>query len=466
MSVVVPAHGRLDLLAETVESLVAQTSDDFELVVTDDSPKPAARASTKALVEEYGVRTGRPYTYLAGEADLGISRNTNQGLVAARGRVLRQLHSDDLLAPRAIEDELDLMARPDLDLAVVFHIPVGYDTPPKWAHPTLCLVEPGQLLRTMLPFHTPIPSTITVKRQVLDEVGLLDTSLTFVMDWELVSRLLLHERAAGRQIGYLTPGLVCYRVHDASETRSSDGWRRHFVEHARCTQRVVRATRDDRDLWGLTSTREFKALSLRYRYRRLNEDLKALSPWDKAKLWRPLLTCLADRASLAQAPALAVRAGAGVVERRRTAPAPRPRLVNRASLWPEVAPPDVDVLPDIWLYDGEPMPSTRLCVTFEAEMDLSPSTHLLAAARVVRCWHADEHPAEPEVVAEIARHLGTGARLELLGNVELADWTVHARRLVDGVLGGVFRFCGSGIRSDGRACARFLRAEAEETKTP
>lgn len=458
MSVVVPAHGRLDLLAETLESLIAQTTDDFELIVSDDSPNSETRASTKALVEQYGVRTGRSFTYLSGRANLGISRNTNQGLAAAHGLAVRQLHSDDLLAPTAIEDELSLLADDDLDLGVLFHIPVGYDSPPRWARPTLCIVDPGHLLRTMLPFHTPVPSTITVRRSVLEEVGYLDTSLTFIMDWELVSRLLLHERAAGRQIGYLTPGLVCYRLHDASETRSSDGWRRHFVEHARCTQRLTRTTKHDSDLWRTTSTREFKARSLRYRYRRLNEDIGSLPARDKAKLWRPLLTCLANPASLAQAPALAIRVGAGLLERRTRATTSRSALVSGETTWQELVPPDVDVLPDVWLYDDELMPSTRLCVSFGEELDLSPSAPVLAAAHVVRCWHADEHLAEVCVVSEVARHLPPGAYLELLGNDGTPHWTSHAHRTmaVAGLADG-FRFCDSGIREDGRACARFQR---------
>ena len=121
LSVVVPTHGRTDLVTETIESLRRQTLDTFELVVTDDSPSPADRDAIAAVVRGYAAATGRRAAYLFTAAGLGQARNTNQGLRAAQGAFVRILHSDDLLAPAALASELTLLSDRRLGVRMLFH---------------------------------------------------------------------------------------------------------------------------------------------------------------------------------------------------------------------------------------------------------------------------------------------------------------------------------------------------------
>ena len=54
VSVIVPTHNRPHFLGRTIDSLLAQTYHDTEIVVVDDnSPDSPARADTQALMKKY-----------------------------------------------------------------------------------------------------------------------------------------------------------------------------------------------------------------------------------------------------------------------------------------------------------------------------------------------------------------------------------------------------------------------------
>ena len=107
VSVVVPTHGRVDLFRQTLESIESQTSDEFELVVTDDSAEQADRQQISDAVQRYREKTGRAAQYVFTSPKLGQAANTNQGLKAAGGEWLRILHSDDLVRPGCFQWEIE-----------------------------------------------------------------------------------------------------------------------------------------------------------------------------------------------------------------------------------------------------------------------------------------------------------------------------------------------------------------------
>src|SRR5688572_20776132 len=146
LSVVVPTHGRTDLFLQTLESLARQTFNDFEIVVTDDSPTWDDRRAIQEATAAYLARTGRAGRYLFSQPRLGQARNTNQGLMAAEGRFVRILHSDDLLAPRALETEVGLLMDRRLNLEVLYHhVEAFSDTPMFDRQPSLTLIQPSLL---------------------------------------------------------------------------------------------------------------------------------------------------------------------------------------------------------------------------------------------------------------------------------------------------------------------------------
>lgn len=232
LSVIVPTHGRVDLFLSTLDSLRRQECDAFELIVTDDSKLRHDRESISTAVKAYTNETGRLGRYIFTKPGLGQAGNTNQGLHAAQGALLRILHSDDVLHPRCLAWEISQF----LDLAplsVLFQdcIPFHDEQQIVWhSPPRVRLIEPADYFRQFLSSSTALPSGMVFSRTAFSDVGGMRDDWHFLCDWELFARLLLRSANRHEFVCYATAGHFGWRLHQESTT--SQRWRDHYLEHA------------------------------------------------------------------------------------------------------------------------------------------------------------------------------------------------------------------------------------------
>jgi glycosyltransferase involved in cell wall biosynthesis len=350
LSVVVPTHARTDLYLQTLQAIEAQTLPGFELIVTDDSRSWEDRRVIQDAAMAYAARTGRPASYLFSKPGLGQAANTNQGLRRARGRYVRILHSDDLLAPRALEAEVALLDDARLGLDLLYHQVLAFTQAPAFdKQPSLSLLQPSLLFRSVLHSGTPLPSATVFRRDLLDRVGGMREDLDFLCDWEFVARLVAEQHRRHRFVGMLSPGFVAWRVHGESTTGRL--WHRHFLEHEQFMRELQRDALLCEALIGDRGTRDgFFATAVRYRYRRLHADVARMPIRQALRSLPRILRCALSPASLRerlrpapwtargqkQYPSLVVPCRADVVNRPATPPAPapaRPRLVEPRAGW-------------------------------------------------------------------------------------------------------------------------------------
>lgn len=100
VSVVVPAYQNAAYVAATVESVLAQTYPDFELVVADHSSTDETWSVLQRYREEPRVRLLRT------PAGGGAVRNWNRVTREARGELVKLVCGDDLLRPQALEQQV------------------------------------------------------------------------------------------------------------------------------------------------------------------------------------------------------------------------------------------------------------------------------------------------------------------------------------------------------------------------
>jgi len=93
-SVVIPTYNRAALVAEAIDSVLAQTDADFEVVVVDDG----STDRTPQVLRTYGDRIR-----VVRQANRGLAAARNAGVAAASGTVVGFLDSDDLFEPRLLE---------------------------------------------------------------------------------------------------------------------------------------------------------------------------------------------------------------------------------------------------------------------------------------------------------------------------------------------------------------------------
>lgn len=104
VSVVMPAHNSQGSLSESVESVLAQTCRDWELIIVDD----ASRDGTLELARQLASSDPR-IRVLPLEQNVGVAEARNRGIGAALGQYLAFLDSDDLWLPNKLQVQIDFM---------------------------------------------------------------------------------------------------------------------------------------------------------------------------------------------------------------------------------------------------------------------------------------------------------------------------------------------------------------------
>ena len=109
VSVVMPAYNSHDTIRESVESVLAQSEDDLELIVVDDgSPEPLEGALTNLVDKRVQL--------VRHDRNRGIPAARNTGLRLARAGFLAYLDSDDLWEPEYVRTVLPRFADPAIGL--------------------------------------------------------------------------------------------------------------------------------------------------------------------------------------------------------------------------------------------------------------------------------------------------------------------------------------------------------------
>jgi glycosyltransferase involved in cell wall biosynthesis len=115
VSIGVPVYNGQKYIGATLDSLIAQTFSDIEIIVTDNCSTDA----TPQIVQSYAGRDPR-VIYLRNAANLGPARNYNSSLSLARGEFFKWCSADDVCAPDFVEK---CVAALDADPAVVVAYP-------------------------------------------------------------------------------------------------------------------------------------------------------------------------------------------------------------------------------------------------------------------------------------------------------------------------------------------------------
>ena len=94
VSVCIPAYNQTGFLKKTLQSLLDQRYQDFEIVVSDDS----SNNQVENLVHEMLAGSGRSYRYHKNSQALGSPANWNKAVSLASGEWIKILHHDDWLS--------------------------------------------------------------------------------------------------------------------------------------------------------------------------------------------------------------------------------------------------------------------------------------------------------------------------------------------------------------------------------
>ena len=210
-SIIVPARNAEHSLAQTLQSLLAQTDADWEAIIVDDGSTDA----TGAIVREFAALDAR-FVQAAGKGE-GASSARNIGIGLARGDWLLFLDSDDWIAPTflaTLREALD--RRPDVMAAYCAYrrvTPSGELTPSCWNGEIERSAFAVFARRTGVAIHG-----VLVDRRLVIRLGGFDTTLRTCEDWDLWQRV---ARTGARFVGVEQP-LAYYRMSEHSLSRAME----------------------------------------------------------------------------------------------------------------------------------------------------------------------------------------------------------------------------------------------------
>ena len=172
ITVVTPTYKRHQYLLNAINSVLAQTYKDVELIVVDDNP---ADSEERKLTEELvrGITDPR-LIYIQNEKNLGGAGSRNVAIEIAHGEYIAFLDDDDVYLPDRLEVQYKQMVENDWDVSVMDGATYDYVTGEKVAerHQQLWSgMTKDELIRSHLLYHISGTNTFMFKASFLKGIG-------------------------------------------------------------------------------------------------------------------------------------------------------------------------------------------------------------------------------------------------------------------------------------------------------
>lgn len=210
VSVIIPSYNASLFIRQTIESVLAQSMPDIEIVIVDDG----SIDDTIKIIQGLAAKDSR-IRYIIQEHG-GVSNARNKGIMESRGEYIAFLDHDDLWLPQKLEKQLALFAR-DSQLGLVFSKEAIIDQNGAIKGFTGGTGRPqrGYVFKDLFRgYFIPI-STVLMKRGVFDQ---LDE--WFLESMEMAEEVDLFLRVAYKwKIDYCEEVLAFWRMHPNNDSR-------------------------------------------------------------------------------------------------------------------------------------------------------------------------------------------------------------------------------------------------------
>lgn len=234
ISVVIPNYNYAKYVSRAIDSVLAQTYLNTEIVVVDDGSKDESHA----ILDGYGDRIK-----LLKQQNQGVSMARNSGVASSSGEFVAFLDADDIWLPEKLERQMQKFFD-DEEIGLV-HCSMTFIDPDDevcgenrdgkqgWLATDIIRLKAGAVIGA--------GSTALVKRSVFEKVEGFDRRLTTAADWEFCYRV-----AVNHKIGFVEESLVLYRIHNsnmhnnvgAMEHDVSIGFEKAFVDKSSSIQKI------------------------------------------------------------------------------------------------------------------------------------------------------------------------------------------------------------------------------------
>jgi glycosyltransferase involved in cell wall biosynthesis len=210
VSVIIPTYNRAKLLGRAIQSILAQTYQDFELIIVDDG----STDDTESLVKSFNSEKIR---YIRHKKNRGASAARNTGIRSAKGEYIALQDSDDEWMPEKLEKQMRAFATAPPEVGVVY---TGFyiiaNNKKKYMPSASITPKDGNIFSSIIKGEYLVsPQTIVVKRECFERAGMFDEHFPAMEDWEMSLRLSRHYH-----FKYINEPLVLYSLQPDSISRN------------------------------------------------------------------------------------------------------------------------------------------------------------------------------------------------------------------------------------------------------
>ena len=274
VSVIIPTYRRSEFLAQTLESVFAQTFNDFEVIVVEDGSHDA-----ESVIAPYKDRL-----HYLWQENTGVGAARNFGVKHAKGRWFAFVDDDDLWKPTKLERQLAAAeASPEIGMFHTDHFLLldGEIRTPR-RNPPRGSVPSGWIVKDLFLNNFIVMSSVMIRREEFQQIGGFSPVTRYAADFELWMRL-----ARTCRIGYVPEQLTVYRDHKQS-LQADLNW---HVRYAAMMERLVRENPDMSAEIGHAAIRKhLNHIMWRGGYAHFQADLfaPALHFFTSALRWHPM----------------------------------------------------------------------------------------------------------------------------------------------------------------------------------
>lgn len=204
VSTIIPAYNAEGYIQEAIESVLSQTYKDIELIVVDDG----STDSTAEAVKNFSLKV----EYMRHAKNMGPAAARNTGIRQAKGEYIAFLDADDVWMPTKIEEQIKLFES-NKDLSLVYSNCYAIN---RSGRALGVLFNPvklhrGRVFEKLLLDSFITTSSVVIKKQVLNAIGMFDERFLVSQDFDLYLRI-----AERYNINFVDRPLFKYRLNSDS----------------------------------------------------------------------------------------------------------------------------------------------------------------------------------------------------------------------------------------------------------
>lgn len=218
ISVVIPTYNRAHLIKESIQSVLDQTLQPYEIIVVDDF----STDNTEEVVNSFNSPLIK---YVKNQRKKGANGARNTGILMAQGEYIAFHDSDDLWLPSKLELQ-KILFKGDPELTLVFCNMVKVSGNKKYL--TFKKIKNKNIYQLLLENNFISTQTILIKSKIAKAL-MFDEDLLRLQDWDFVIRA-----CGNAKISFLNDILVIQRINSDSITSTVkllDAYDRIFIKY-------------------------------------------------------------------------------------------------------------------------------------------------------------------------------------------------------------------------------------------